>query len=76
MQHIPWEKIKSLQKEIDQLKSLNDPSTAMSKKRLAKKNISKKTKPLSIEGMLKGITFSEEEIEEAQKKVFDFKEIK
>lgn len=66
MQHIPWEKIKSLQKEIDQLKSLNDPSTAMSKK----------TKPLSIEGILKGITFSEEEIEEAQKKIFDFKEIK
>lgn len=64
-QYIPWEKIKGLEEEIKALKSLGKETTAK-----------KKAKKDPLRGILKGITFSEEEIEEAQKKVFDFKEIK
>lgn len=69
-QVIPWEKIKALETEISQLKSAG-------KKHLGKKE--KKTagkKKDSLWGLLKGITFTEEEIDEAQKAIFDFKEIK
>ena len=65
-QYIPWEKIKGLEKEIKALKSLG--------KKVAKKKA--KDKKDSLYGILKGITFSEKEIEEAQKAIFNFKPIK
>lgn len=61
MQNIIWQKIDSLQQEIEQLKSLY---------KKPKKSAVKKNKPLSIEGMLKGIKFSNKEIDEAQKAIF------
>ena len=60
-QQIPWQKIKSLEEEIKTLKNLG--------KR-------KKVNKDPLRGILKGITFTEAEIDEAQKKIFDFKEIK
>lgn len=62
-QFIPWQKIRSLEKEIKALKSLG------------KKSVTKKKKD-SLYGILKGITFSEKEIDEAQKAVFNFKNSK
>lgn len=62
-QSIPWEKIKGLEREIKALKSLGN--------KVGKKET--KEKKDSLYGILKGITFSEEEIEEAQKAIFNFK---
>lgn len=62
-QIIPWEKIKGLEKEVKALKSLGKKSSKMGEK-----------DPLY--GILKGIKFSEREIEAAQKAIFNFKAIK
>ena len=59
-QSIPWEKIESLQKEIDQLKALG------------KKKVAKKTgKKNSLRGILKGVEFTDEDFEEVKKMWFD-----
>lgn len=63
-QSIPWEKIKALEEEIKTLKSLGE-------KPKAKKNLTDKSKPSSIEGILKGIEFTEEDFKEAKKIWFD-----
>ena len=65
MQNIIWQKIEALQQEIEQLKSLY---------KKPKKNAIKKNKSLSIEGLLKGIKFSDREINEAQKAIFSHSE--
>ena len=59
MQHSLKQKIQDLQKEIDVLKKT-------SKKKVA---VTKKTK---LEGMLKGIEFSEKEIQEAKRSLFPY----
>lgn len=59
MQTIPWQKIESLQKEIKALKSLGKTKPS--------KTATRRAKPSSIEGILKGIDFTNEEIEEAKK---------
>jgi len=59
MQTIPWQKIESLQKEIKQLKSLG------------KKKVGKKSGPLSIEGMLKGVDVTWNDFQEVKKIWFD-----
>lgn len=64
MQTVPWDKIKALEDEIKALKSLGE-------KPAAKKKASK-AKPSSIEGILKGVEFTDEEIEEAKKIWFDY----
>jgi hypothetical protein len=65
MQNIPLAKIKSLENEVKALKYLG-------KKSLLKKG--KKSKFSSIEGILKGVKFSEKDIEEAKYK-FDYNHI-
>lgn len=64
MQTIPWGKIESLQNEIKALKSL-------SKKKASKKTAGE-AKPSSIEGILKGVEFTDEDFEEAKKIWFDY----
>lgn len=64
------QKIQSLEKELKDIKRLFKESGA----KKSKKKIVKKSKPLSIEGILKGVKFSEEEIEEAQKAIFSHSE--
>lgn len=53
---IPWQKIKSLEEEIRQLKSINKPS--------------KKTKGKTLYGILKGVKVSEKDFQEAEKVLF------
>lgn len=64
MQQIPWQKIKGLEREIRDLKNMG------------KKKYPKKKSKDPLYGILKGIKFSEKEIDEAQIKIFDFKDIK
>lgn len=68
---IPWQKIKSLEDEIKALKSLGKK---LPKKKTGKKNDLKgilKSKPSSIEGILKGVNASWEDFQEAKKIWFD-----
>lgn len=65
MQNMIWQKIEGLQQEITQLKNLSKTS---------KKKVVKKNESLSIEGLLKGIKFSDKEIYEAQKAIFSHSE--
>ena len=58
MQNIPWQKIEALEKEINQLKGMPEK-----KAKAAKDN---------LEGMLKGIKFSEKEIKEAKRSLFPY----
>lgn len=59
MQNIPWQKIQALQQEARVLEDM-----------VKKKKATRKSKPLSIEGLLKGVKFFEKEIKEAQKAIF------
>lgn len=61
-QAIPWEKIKALETEIRQLKSVGKRS----KKKLAKKGAD------SLFGLLKGIRITEKDIREAKKSLFPY----
>lgn len=61
MQNFIWQKINSLQEEIKQLKGL------------PKKPMVQTAKGQSLYGFLKGVKFSESEINEAKKKLFSFK---
>ena len=56
MQTIPWQKIKALENEIKQLKSINKPT--------------KKIKGKSLYGILKGIEVSEKDFKEAKEALF------
>lgn len=61
MQTIPWQKIKVLQEEIKQLKSLKKQRRTV-----------KHTKD-PLYGILKNTKFSEADINEAQQEIFSFK---
>lgn len=56
MQTIPWQKIKALEQEIKQLKSVNKPS--------------KKGKGKFLYGILKGVKVSEKDFKEAEEALF------
>ena len=56
MQTIPWQKIKALEDEIKQLKSVNKPV--------------KKTKGKSLYGILKGVKVSEKDFKDAEESLF------
>ena len=58
MQNLPWQKIEALEKEIGQLKAVS------------KKNV--KASKDNLKGLLKGLEFSEKEIEEAKHSLFPF----
>lgn len=62
-QHVPWEKIHALEEEIKTLKALGKPEPKKKKKTKPKKD--------PIEGILKGIKFTDEDFEEAKKMWFD-----
>ena len=64
MQNLILQKIKSLETEIKALKRLDK-----------KTRVKKKGKKSSLYGILKGVRFSDEEIEEAKKAIFDFKPV-
>lgn len=67
-QSIPWEKIESLEREIKALKALGKVKPKNKQPMKLKKN--------PLKGILEGIHFSEEDIQEAKKAIFDFKDIK
>lgn len=56
MQTIPWQKIKSLEKEIKQLKAINMPV--------------KKANGKSLYGIIKGIRVTEKDFSEAERALF------
>lgn len=64
-QHVPWDKIRSLEEEIKALKALGKPEPKKKKKAKPKKD--------PIEGMLaedfKGIKITEKDLEEAEFKL-------
>ena len=58
MQNSLKQKIQALQKEIDALKKTSKKAA--------------ETKPTKIEGILKGIEFTEKEIKEAKRSIFSY----
>lgn len=64
MQNIIWQKIESLQKEINQLKAFN------------KKNGDKKGVGKSLYGILKGLKVNQHDFNMAKKSLFPYKEAK
>ncbi len=69
---IPWQKIKALEEEIKQLKSINKPSKKTKGKSLYG---ILKAKPSDIEGILKGVQSSWKDFQEAKKIWFDEKHL-
>lgn len=73
MQTIPWQKIKSLEEEIKALKSLGKKQPKKAAKRAKEKSLYGilKSKPSSIEGILKGVNVSWKDFQEVKQMWFD-----